>query len=203
MWALFEISTDCFLYGILIAAVTMILLYFALQMVSKSCVKTLPFYIAGIVLAPLLVVQDTLIVVAFQAKGMIDAVEIYVQQLIGEYNQNAMSMQETQAVLEQVGRDFPLIGWFFNITNIQVDNAQNLANEMVELMHQHLNAFLWKRFGWCTVFIILAILITFLSDKKNKHKLNESTRSSRSSRGSSATTRADRHTGRSSRRHRY
>lgn len=203
MLALLEITTDCFLYGILIAAVTMILLYFALQMISKSCVKTVPFYIAGIILAPLLVVQDTLIVAAFQAKGMVDALEIYVQQLIGEYNQSALGMKETQAILDQVVENFPLVGFFVNLTNAQVDNAQDLASSMAEGIRDYLNTYLWKRFGWCTAFIVLAVLITFLSDKKNKHTLQQSERSRRDGRRVSSATRTDRHTARSGRRHRF
>ena len=203
MLALLEITTDCFLYGILIAAVTMILLYFALQMISKSCVKTVPFYIAGIILAPLLVVQDTLIVAAFQAKGMVDALEIYVQQLIGEYNQSALDMKETQAILDQVVENFPLVGFFVNLTNAQVDNAQDLASSMAEGIRDYLNTYLWKRFGWCTAFIVLAVLITFLSDKKNKHTLQQSERSRRDGRRTSSATRTDRHTARSGRRHRF
>lgn len=203
MLALLEITTDCFLYGILIAAVTMILLYFALQMISKSCVKTVPFYIAGIILAPLLVVQDTLIVAAFQAKGMVDALEIYVQQLIGEYNQSALDMKETQAILDQVVENFPLVGFFVNLTNAQVDNAQDLASSMAEGIRDYLNTYLWKRFGWCTAFIVLAVLITFLSDKKNKHTLQQSERSRRDGRRVSSATRTDRHTARSGRRHRF
>lgn len=194
-------ATDCFLYGILLAAVTMLILYFMLQMISKSCVKTLPFYIAGIILAPLLVVQDSLIIAAFQAIGLVDAVEIDIQQIVGIYDQTAKDINETQAILQQVGQDFPLIGWFADITNIQVENAQQLASTMTETLRDYLNTYLWKRIGWCTTFIILAIFITFLADKKNKHILQETDRRNR--RTPSSTARGDRHVARSSRRHRY
>lgn len=196
-------ATDCLLYGILLAAVTMLILYFVLQMISKSCVKTIPFYLAGIVLAPLLVVQDSLIVAAFQAKGMVDAVEVDIQQMIGAYEQSAMDLNETQAVLDQVVKDFPLVGWFTNITNMQVSNAQDLASQMADGIRDYLNTYLWKRFGWCTAFISLAVLITFLSDKSNKHTLQQAERSRRDSGRTTSVTRTDRHTVRSSRRHRF
>lgn len=198
---LISTATDCLLYGILLATVTMLILYFVLQMISKSCVKTLPFYLAGIILAPLLVVQDSLIVATFQAKGMVDAVEIDIQQIIGAYDQTAKDMNETQAILQQVGQDFPLIGWFADITNIQVENAQQLASVMTDTLRDYLNTYLWKRIGWCTLFIFLAVLITFFADKKNKHLLQETERSNR--RSSSTTQRGDRHSARSARRHRF
>lgn len=196
-------ATDCLLYGILLAAVTMLILYFVLQMISKSCVKTIPFYLAGIVLAPLLVVQDSLIVAAFQAKSMVDAVEIDIQQIVGTYDQTAKDMNETQAILDQVGQDFPLIGYFTNITNMQVENAQQLAATMADAIRDYLNTYLWKRFGWCTAFIILAVLITFLADKKNKHVLQQSARNRRESRRTTSVVRTDRHVARSGRRHRF
>ena len=194
-------ATDCLLYGILLATVTMLILYFILQMISKSCVKTIPFYLAGIFLAPLLVVQDSLIVAAFQAKGMVDAVEIDIQQIIGVYDQTAKDMNETQAILQQVGQDFPLIGWFADITNIQVENAQQLATVMTDSLREYLNTYLWKRIGWCTLFIFLAVLIAFLADKKNKHLIQETNRNNR--RSSSPISRSERHTARSGRRHRF
>ena len=123
---LLSTAADCALYGLLLTAVTMLILYFLLQAVSKTSVKTIPFYLAGIVLAPLLVIQNTLLVACLQAIGMVEAVEIDIQQIVGTYNQAAMNMQETQAILQQVGQDFPLIGWFADITNLEVDNAQNL-----------------------------------------------------------------------------
>lgn len=206
---LISIATDSLFYGILLAAITMTILYFTLQMISKSCVRTVPFYIAGIILALLLTIQDTLIVATFQAKGMVDAVEVYVQQLIGIYDQSPKNLHETQAILNKIVQDFPLVGWFANITNIQVNNAQELAEVMAESLRRTLNIYLWKRFGWCTTFIFLAILTTFLADKKNKHLLQESNRNSRRSatnrdnRHSASAVRSDRHTGRASRRHRF
>lgn len=196
-------ATDCLLYGILLAAVTMLILYFVLQVISKSCVKTIPFYLAGIVLAPLLVVQDSLIVAAFQAKNMVDAVEIDIQQIVGTYDQTAKDMYETQAILDQIGQDFPLIGYFTNITNMQVENAQQLAATMADAIRDYLNTYLWKRFGWCTAFIIVAVLITFLADKKNKHILQQTERNRRESRRTTSVVRTDRHATRSSRRHRF
>ncbi|MBQ6751244.1 MAG: hypothetical protein IJR02_10840 [Bacteroidaceae bacterium] len=163
-------ATDCLWYGILLAAVTMIILYFILQMVSKTCVKTIPFYIAGVILAPLLMVQDTLIVAAFQAKGMVDALEIEVQQIVGAYDQSAMNLNETQAVLDQVTEDFPLVGYFVNLTNAQVENAQQLASVMAEGIRDYLNTYLWKRFGWCTAFIAIAVLVVFMFDKQRKYQ---------------------------------
>lgn len=198
---LLSTATDCALYGLLLTTVTMLILYFLLQAVSKTCVKTIPFYVAGIALAPLLVVQNTLLIACFQAIGMVEAVEIDIQHIVGTYNQAAMDMQETQAVLQQIGQDFPLIGWFANITNMEVDNAQNLAFEMTNMLKDYLTTYLWKRIGWCTAFILLAVLIALLADKRNMGAAT-SPRSRRQS-ASTAAGRGERHAGRSARRHRY
>lgn len=201
---LLSTATDCVLYGLLLTAVTMLILYFLLQAVSKTCVKTIPFYLAGIVLAPLLVVQNTLLVACFQALGMVEAVEIDIQHIVGTYNQAAMGMQETQTVLQQVGQDFPLIGWFANLTNLEVDNAQNLAFEMTSLLKDYLTTYLWKRIGWCAAFIVMAVLIALLADKRNKDAaLAAPSGRGRRQSATSAIRRGDRHTSRSGRRHRF
>ncbi len=192
---LLSVAFESFFYGVLLAAVTIAIMYFVLQMISKTCVKTIPFYISMAVLAVLLVVQDTFLIAAFKANDMVSAAEILIQQQIGAYSQ-ALNIEEVQNVLDIVVREVPLLGVFVNITNVQVDNAQDLATEMAVVLHDYLNAYIWRRIGWCSVFIVVAVLITFFADKRNI-KANSST-------GRRATVRtSDRHLGRGGRRHRF
>lgn len=193
--------TDCVLYGLLLAVATMAILYFVLQMVSKTCVKTWPFYIAGIVLAPLLLTQDILLVAAWQARELVSAFEIEVAQLVGSYDTASKDLYEVQDIMDQVLEDFPLITYFVNITSVQVDNAQDLASTLSESMLDYLSTYMWKRVGWCAAFIILAVLITLMADKSGNAAANAN-RSGR--RTSAATMRGGRAAGgRSARRHRF
>ena len=53
----FLLLTDafsCFLYGIVVTAVIMVILYFVLKTLSQGIVRTPVFYITGVVLAVLL-----------------------------------------------------------------------------------------------------------------------------------------------------
>lgn len=156
---------DCALYGLLMTVVTMLLLYFILKFVSNTCVKTIPFYLTGIVLAPLLLVQDTLLAASIEALSLVKNVELDVQHIVGTYTQ-AMDMYQTTDVLQTVGDDFPLIGWFANITNLEVSNAPNLATELSDMLKDFLTKYIWKRIGWYTAFIVVAVLIALLADKR-------------------------------------
>lgn len=189
------VALGSFFYGVLLAAVTIAIMYFVLQMISKTCVKTVSFYISMAVLAVLLIVQDTFLIAAFRANDMVSAAEILIQQHIGSSSQ-ALNMEQVQNVLDMVVREIPLLGVFVNITNVQVDNAQDLATEMAAVLHNYLNAYIWRRIGWCGAFIVVAVLITFFADKRNI-KATPST-------GRRATVRtSDRHIGRGGRRHRF
>ena len=48
---------------------------------NKNIVRTIPFFITGVVLAVLLTIQSSLLIGAVKAKGMVDAAEIYITQL--------------------------------------------------------------------------------------------------------------------------
>lgn len=191
---LFSIALESFYYGVLLAAVTMIIMYFILQMISKTCVKTLPFYISGVFLAILLIIQDTCLVAEFKALGLVDSAEILIQQNIGAYS-GPMNLQDTQAVLDIVTANIPIIGAFANITNIEVENAQELARVMSEAMRDKLVACIWESIGWCAAFITVAVLITFFADKGKGRAAQSAPARHRSG--------SDRHVGRSGRRHRF
>lgn len=195
---LFSIASESFYYGILLAAVTVIILYFILQMISKSCVKTIHFYISFAVLLVLLAIQDIFLIGAFKALDLVDVVRIYIQQQIGAYS-HAMNMQDTQDILDEVIREMPLIGIFANITDMEVDNAQDLAEIFAISLQTHLKTYIWKRIGWCTAFIITAVLITFLADKRKAQTYS----TARNRRQDAAFNRSNVHSRRSRGRHRF
>lgn len=195
---LFSVAFESFLYGILLAVATIAIMYFVLQLISRTCVKTTLFYLSVIALSIFLVIQDTLLIAAFMADGMVTDAEILIQQQVGTHSQ-ALDMKEVHGVLDTVSRGIPLLGVFANITNVQVDNAQDLASEIATLFHDYLHAYMWRRVGWCSAAMFVAALIICLADKR---AVQEAPSRNRRTGGFSGRA-SNQHSVRSGRRHRF
>ena len=73
IYNLFQTGASCILYGLLVTATLMAIMYFFLKEYNKNIVRTIPFFITGVVLAVLLTIQSSLLIGAVKAKGMVEA----------------------------------------------------------------------------------------------------------------------------------
>ena len=78
--SLFDTSLTSVLNGIVVTCAILAALYFVLKSLSRNIVRTPIFYITGIVIAVLLIVQISLMIGAIKAKDAADAAEIYLSQ---------------------------------------------------------------------------------------------------------------------------
>lgn len=195
---LWSVASESFFYGILLAAVTVAVMCFVLQMISRTCVKTVPFYLSVTVLVILLVIQDTLLIAAFKANDMVSTVEMLVQQQIEACGQT-LNIEDAESVLDRVVQEVPLLGIFVNMVNVKVDNAQDLASAVAAQCHDYLNAYIWRRIGWCSAVIVVAVLIIVLADKRNVKAAPSANRRATAASGRTS----HRHSARSGRRHRF
>lgn len=195
---LWSVASESFFYGILLAAVTVAVMCFVLQMISRTCVKTVPFYLSVTVLVILLVIQDTLLIAAFKANDMVSTVEMLVQQQIEACGQT-LNIEDAESVLDRVVQEVPLWGIFVNMVNVKVDNAQDLASAVAAQCHDYLNAYIWRRIGWCSAVIVVAVLIIVLADKRNVKAAPSANRRATAVSGRTS----HRHSARSGRRHHF
>ena len=78
--SLFNTALTSIIYGIIVTATIMAMLYFILKSISRNMVHTPVFYITGIIVSMLLIVQFSLMIGAIQAKDAADTAEIYLTQ---------------------------------------------------------------------------------------------------------------------------
>lgn len=113
---LFADAFSCILYGAVATAVIMAILYFILKTLGEGIVRTPVFYITGIVLAVLLLIQTSLMIGAIQAKESADSALIYMHQLL-ENSSGIVGANESQRVLDAVTKEFPIIGVYLGIAD--------------------------------------------------------------------------------------
>lgn len=164
----FSLITTAFssiFYGIIVTVVIMAILYVLLKSLSKGIVRTPVFYITGVVLAILLIIQTSLMIGAIQAKDATDSAEIYLSQLL-ENRYGTVDAQDSQRVLDAITDEFPIIGSYFGVADFSGHDASDIAESMHETMINHLNSFIWHRVWWILGIIVVACIIALCFEKK-------------------------------------
>lgn len=152
-------------YGIIVTAIIMAILYVVLKSLSKGIVQSIPFYVTGVVLAFLLVIQFSLMIGAIQAKDEVDAAQIYLSQLV-EDKYGTVSAKDSQKDLDAVTEEFPLVGTFFGIANFSGHDVSELPEVMHETMIDNLNTYIMHRGWWIIGILFVACTVALLFDRR-------------------------------------
>lgn len=166
----FSLLTTAFssiFYGVIVTAVVMVILYALLKALSKGIVQTPVFFVTGVVLAVLLVIQFSLMIGAMQAKDAVDSMEIYLSQLV-EDKHGIVGAQESQQVMDAVTEQFPVIGSFLDIADFSGHNMAELPEVMHETMTNYLNSYIWHRVWWILGIIVMACVVVVLFENNKK-----------------------------------
>lgn len=165
-FSLITTAISSIVYGVIITAVIMAILYGVLKSISKVMVQTPIFYLTGIVLAILLVVQFSLMIGAIQAKDAVDSAEVYLHQML-ENDHSIVSANDSQRIFDSVREVYPIIGSFWGLADYAGHEASELPEVMHEVMSDYLTSYVWHRLWWILGIITVACLIVMLYDKRN------------------------------------
>lgn len=180
-FSLISTAISSVFYGLVVTAAIMAILYVILKSISRNIVHTPVFFITGIVLAILLLIQTSLMIGAIQTKDAADSAEIYLSQLL-ENSHGTIGAQDSQRILDAITEEFPIIGTYFGVADFSGHDVSDLSSSMHETMIGYLNSYIWHRVWWILGIIIIACLIVMLFDKrstvtdKSKHKVRMASR---------------------------
>lgn len=167
-FSLITTAFSCILYGIIATAVVMAILYAVLRSLSRGIVQTPVFYITGVILAILLVVQFSMMIGAMQAKGAVDEAETYLTQLVEE-KQAIVSTESGQQAIEAIKERFPIIGNYIDSTGLSDLEISELPEAMHEEMAGYLSSFIWHRVWWIVGIIVAAcIIVIYFANSRNR-----------------------------------
>lgn len=164
---LLSYSFDIIAIALVITIVTMILLYCLLLAIGKHFVKGIPFYVAGIMLFIMLIYQNILMVSAFQAGNLIDDFYVKAQSVIQVAQTGIGRVEDCQTSLDEIMSEFPLLLPFVDTANNDVADMQEWVESTTEGLHSSVRWFIFRRFIWAFVFILLSMTIAILFSKKS------------------------------------
>lgn len=173
--SLFNTALTSIIYSIIVTATIMAMLYFILKSISRNMVHTPVFYITGIIVSMLLIVQFSLMIGAIQAKEATDSAKIFLTQML-ENASGRVTAQESQKVMDALTESYPIIGVYLNLADFSGHDASELADSMCETMNSYLSSYIWYRVLWSLCIIMVGCLVVMMYDKRNpttgkpKHK---------------------------------
>lgn len=152
-------------YGVIVTAVVMAILYVLLKMLNDGIVQSIPFYVTGVVLAILLIIQCSLMIGAIQAKDATKSVEIYLSQMVEE-SSGTVSAQDSQEIMDAITENFPIIGSFIDIADFSGHDISDLPEVMRNSMEEFLSTYIWHRVWWILGVSATACLIAICFRKR-------------------------------------
>ena len=82
LFDLLQFSLSSLFYGVIATAPIMAILYFLLKLLSEGIVRSIPFYITGVILFILLSIQMSFMIWAMEVEDTLEAVEIRIEQIM-------------------------------------------------------------------------------------------------------------------------
>lgn len=160
---LFSTAFMCIFYGVLITAILMAIVYFVLRQVKRGTVSTVPFFLVGIVLFVLLTFQQTLMVGAIKAKGYVNDVAVYIEQITDEKDK-LVERTSQEFDTEKIKEQFPEFSLFVDVDKIgeKLSDVDATVAEMKENTLSSLNYYILRRVLWSLGLLIVAIVIACL-----------------------------------------
>ncbi|MGM9798800.1 MAG: hypothetical protein ACI3ZY_14720 [Parabacteroides sp.] len=172
---LLRFSFSSLFYGVIATASIMAILFFILKTLSEGIVRSIPFYITGVILFILLTSNLTLLIGARQVQSTTESMELYLRQMTEGY-QGIVSTNESQQVFDSLVEEFPLLGDYLQLADFGGNDISELPTLMSECIREEMSSFIWNRVWWIIGSIVVACVIAVCFENRSVKQPREYTR---------------------------
>lgn len=148
----------------------MSVLYFILKSLSKGIVKSIPFYITGVILAFLLICNFSIVVGASQVKQSTEAMEMTLHQL-SEQVSGIVNASQSQEIFNFLVDEYPMLGSYLQVADFSGNHVADLALAMPEEVRKEMNDVIWSNLLWALVYIVVACVVVMIFDRGQGRKV--------------------------------
>lgn len=159
--------------GILLTIVGVGLMFFLIRSWFSNSSFTPFSYIIGFVLFLFLSFQAVLLCGAVTIKSYCDEVEVAINEWVRNLPEDVRFDQESsQQILEQIQREWPLVGYFVGGADFTGHTPVNIAHAMISELHSFMNEFILRRIGWSILFVVIGALIVIKTMEHSQKQRN-------------------------------
>ena len=168
-FSLLSTGISCIFYGIITTAAIMAILYFILKSLSQGIVKSIPFYITGVILAFLLICNFSIAIGAWQVKESTESMELSLRQF-AEQASGVVNASESQAIFDMLVDDYPMLGNYLQLADFSGNHVADLIFAMPQEIRSEMNDVIWSNLLWTLGYIVVACIIAMVFDKGKGRK---------------------------------
>lgn len=141
--------------GILITIAGVSLMFFLVKSWRRDGGFTPQSLIVDIILFFLLSFQTILLCGAVTIKSYCDDVELTVNNMVSDIQPDTLfSQQDSQRILEQISREWPLVGYYVNLADFHGHTPATIGKAMADELRSYMNWFILRRVCWCLLFVV-------------------------------------------------
>ncbi len=159
MGALYQIlsySIGSLFLGIILTVAGVVLMFYIIKSWHRNSTFTPASFIIGGVLTILLSFQMTLLCGAVTIKSYCSDMEDHIDNIVSNIPSTIQfSRGDSQQILNDVSREWPLVGYFVDTANFAGHTSADIAKSMADEMHSYMNKFIFRRILWSLLFIAL------------------------------------------------
>ena len=167
--SLLATGISCIFYGIIATAVIMSILYFILKSLSQGIVKSIPFYLTGVILALLLICNFSIAIGACKIKESTDAMELSLRQFTEQIS-GVVNASESQAIFDMLKDDYPMLGDYLQLADFNGNHVADLAFMIPQEIRIEMNSVIWSKLLWALGYIVVACIVAMIFDKGKGRK---------------------------------
>ena len=163
-FSLLSTGISCIFYGVIATAVIMSILYFILKSLSQGIVKSIPFYVTGVILAFLLICNFSIVIGAYQVKESTESMELSLRQF-AEQVSGVVNANESQAIFDMLVDDYPMLGNYLQLADFSGNHVSDLAFAMPQEVRSEMNDVIWSNLLWALGYIVIACIVVMIFDR--------------------------------------
>ena len=161
LWDILQFSIGSLFWGVLIAAVCMLLFYLAIKGWWKNAAFTPVTYIVGAVLFVLLSVQCILICGAIKIISFTDVVEQRTEEILASRHvfNVEVPVSESEDIVQELLEEYPIFRNYFDYGYFEGYTVATLPAAVGDEIRNYLCEFIVRRLLWCLGFVVVSAFI--------------------------------------------
>ena len=170
---IFYLSLGSLLVGVVLTIVGIIAMYMLIRLWWRNSTFSIASILVGVVLFFFLSFQSILLCGAITIKSYCDDVEHYVNVLVQNVSSmHSFSTEDSQLILDQISKEWPLVGYYVNMADFQGHTSDTIAQAMSDELRSYMNWFIFRRICWSLLFVVVGaiIVIKTISIRNSSHR---------------------------------
>jgi len=161
-------SIGSLVYGVLLTAVGMALLFLLIKSWRKDAEFAPVSYIVGAVLFVFLAFQSVLLCGAITVKNSSHEISAYINRMVDDIPEYVeFSTSDSQQILDMVREEYPIVSHYFDWADFEGHNSSEIADAMVEVFNKNMNWYILRRIGWSLFFVMIGAMFVIKTMPNN------------------------------------